>query len=120
MPPAPVVQLRITEIIGSSICVSVEDATRLHDAIVDSFKRGDAVSLSFAGIGRLTTAFLNAAIGQLYNEYSEDQVRAQLLPPRDATPVQLELLKKVVDNAKRFFADQARISGIIADTRGDA
>ncbi len=112
-------KLGITEVVGSSICVSIEDGTRVHDAIVSAFNEGRPVALSFAGVGRLTTAFLNAAIGQLYNEYDEDRVRAGLLPPVEASQEQLSLLKRVVDNAKRFFAERDRISGIVADHRGD-
>ncbi len=112
--------LRITEVVGSSICVSIEDGTRLHDEIVAAFSRGEAVTLSFDGVGRLTTAFLNAAVGQLYNEYNPEQLRALLHPPVAASPDQLGLLKKVVDNAKRFFADRERIDDIVSVRRGDA
>lgn len=118
MTTAPL-KLGITEVVGSSICVSIEDGTKLHDAIVAALDQGRPVALSFAGVGRLTTAFLNAAIGQLYNEYDEARVRAGLLPPTNATQEQLSLLKRVVDNAKRFFADRDRISGIVSDHRGD-
>lgn len=120
MAPAAPLKLGITEVVGSSICVSIEDGTRLHDAILAAFQRGNPVALSFAGVGRLTTAFLNAAVGQLYNEFDEAEVRERLLPPVGASPEQLSLLKRVVDNAKRFFADRDRINGIVADTRGDA
>ncbi len=119
MATATPVKIRITEIVGSSICVSVEDATRLHDAIVKAFNTDTQVTLSFEGISRLTTAFLNSAVGQLYNEYSEDQVRKGLLPPEGASQEHLTLLKRVVDNAKLFFANQAKINAIVTETRGD-
>lgn len=96
-------KIRITEVVGSSICVSIEDGTKLHDMIVAAFVTGTAVQLSFAGVGRLTTAFLNTAVGQLYNEYREEDVRTLMLPPEAATPEQLGLLKRVVDNAKLFL-----------------
>lgn len=112
-------RIRITEVVGSSICVSIEDGNRLHDVIVEAFQKNIPVALSFEGVGRLTTAFLNAAIGQLYNEYAEEDVRARLLPPAGASPEQLSLLKSVVDNAKRFFADRDRISQIVAEARKD-
>lgn len=94
-------------------------ATALHNAIADALDRGEKVALSFAGVARLTTAFLNSAVGQLYNEYSEEQVRNGLMPPEGATPEQLSLLKRVVDNAKRFFADQAKINQIVTEVRRD-
>lgn len=113
------VKLRITEVVGSSICVSIDDGNRLHDAILDAFKGRQAVTLSFSGVNRLTTAFLNAAVGQLYNEFSEEQVRGQLAPPADASQEQLALLKRVVDNAKRFFQERDRVEGVVGAVRGD-
>lgn len=111
--------IRITDVVGSSLCVSIEDGARLHEAIVEAFQRGQPVSLSFEGVGRLTTAFLNAAVGQLYNEYNDEEIRSMLRAPQAASGIQLELLKKVVDNAKRFFAERNRIDAIVTSHRGD-
>lgn len=111
--------LRITQVVGSNVCVSIEDGTRLHDAILAAFSTNRPVALSFEGVARLTTAFLNASVGQLYNEFEEDDVRRRLLPPVGASQEQLSLLKRVVDNAKRFFADRDRINGIVTDARND-
>jgi hypothetical protein len=116
----PQIQLSLTEVVGSSVCVSIEDGTKVHDKIVDAINAGSAVALSFHGVGRLTTAFLNAAVGQLYNEYDEAEVRQRLLPPTGATQEQLTYLKRVVDNAKIFFANRDAISNIVTNTRGDA
>lgn len=111
--------LYITRVTGSAVCVSIEDGTRLHDAIVARIAEGSQVALSFQGVKRLTTAFLNAAVGQLYNEYDEDFVRRHLLPPEDANQDHLRLLKRVVDNAKLFFADPDRARRAWADHIGE-
>jgi hypothetical protein len=73
----------------------------------------------FLGVSRMTTAFLNAAVGQLYNEYDEDTVRARLAPPINASADHLRLLKRVVDNAKIFFADKDRARQALTDQTGD-
>lgn len=113
------VKLRITEVVGSSICVSIDDGNRLHDAIIAAFKGSQSVALSFSGVNRLTTAFLNASVGQLYNEFSEAEVRGRLAPPTDASQEQLALLKRVVDNAKRFFQERQRVEDAVGAVRGD-
>jgi len=96
--------IRVSEVVGSKICVAAEDGHTLHNVIADRIQAKQDVQLSFAGVERLTTAFLNAAIGQLYGEFSEEQIR-QHMQVIDATTAQLSLLKKVVDGAKRFFRD---------------
>jgi hypothetical protein len=55
----------------------------------------------------LTAAFLNAAIGQLYGKFKEDQIRAQL-KVKDMQPDDFALLKRVVDTAKQYFRNPKR------------
>jgi hypothetical protein len=98
------VTLRIASIVGS-ICVATEDGNKVHDAIKAEIEQGNRVTLSFFGIIRLTTAFLNIAIGQLYGEFSEERVRQHLAPPIDTQNWHLHRLKSVVDRAKAFFKD---------------
>lgn len=109
----------ITQIVGSGICVSIEDGNRVHDVIVDRLNSGERVVLSFLGVSRMTTAFLNAAVGQLYNEYDEATVRSRLAPPIDASQDHLRLLKRVVDNAKIFFSNQDLARKALANQVGD-
>jgi len=63
------------------------------------------VVISFSGVTRLTTAFLNAAVGRLYGELTADQIREHLAPPADCEPMHLSLLKLSVDRAKSYFRD---------------
>jgi len=55
----------------------------------------------------LTPAFLNAAIGQLYSLFSENEIRARL-KVTDLEPDDQALLKRVVDTAKEYFKDPER------------
>jgi hypothetical protein len=48
---------------------------------------------------------LNVAIGQLYGEFSEDEIRARL-SVTDISQQDLALVKLVVDNAKVYFHRQ--------------
>lgn len=107
--------LSVTQIAGTGICVSLEDGNRVHERIFSQLQAGNRVILSFFGVTRMTTAFLNAAVGQLYNEFDDQTVR-DLLVPEDGTPQdQLRLLKRVADNAKLFFANQERARAILSD-----
>jgi len=68
-------------------------------------REGRKVSLSFDRIETIISAFLNAAIGQLYGELPEEKIR-ELFNVRDMAQEDLALLKRVVDNAKLYFANR--------------
>src|SRR5690554_1613932 len=87
------VTVPIASIVGGGICVSASDGHRVYGEIAKHVAAGDRVVLSFSGITRMTTAFLNAAVGQLYSEFSEQDIRARLAPPIDAEPWHLTRLK---------------------------
>ena len=97
-------ELNVLAIVGTGLCVASDDGQKLYEAIAAAFRKGLNVRLSFAGVEDLTSAFLNSAIGQLYSgEFSEEHIRAHLLPPVDLSQEDLLLLKRVVERAKEFF-----------------
>jgi hypothetical protein len=109
----------ITAIIGNKFCTAADDGEKVHKAVASAIRQGDRVCLSFKGVEDLTSAFLNAAVGQLYGEFSEDKLREVLLPPADATPDDLVLLKRVVERAKDFFKDPERYRRAAQEILGD-
>jgi hypothetical protein len=108
--------ISLIEAIGSPHAVSSADGGTVHDRIAEALRRDQSVVLSFAGVEDVTSAFLNAAIGQLYGEFNEDLIREHLRVV-DAEGDQLVLLKRVVDRAKDFFrnpeAYNAALSGAL-------
>jgi len=108
----------IARIVETPFCVAIDDGNIVHDRIANAISAGAIAVVSFGGVRRLTTAFLNAAIGQLYNEYSDEQIRSGLRVV-DANQDQLRLIKRVVDNAKKFFSDPKRGAQVIRDLNGE-
>lgn len=96
------ITLSLFEIVGSPLCVASDDGQKVYDRIFIALKEGRNVILSFLNITSLTSAFLNAAIGQLYGVFSEDEIRSQLRV-RDMQPDDRQLLKRVVETAKQYF-----------------
>ncbi len=92
--------ITIFEIVGSPLCVASSDGQRVYDRLAAALKEGKRAILSFHNVSTLTSAFLNAAIGQLYGEFSEEQIRA-LLKVQDMEPDDMALLKCVVETAKQ-------------------
>lgn len=96
------VNVRVFDIVGGPLCVSADDGQRVHDKIAPLLKDGQPVVLSFEQVETLISAFLNAAIGQLYGEFPEERIR-ELVSVRDMDNEDQAVLKRVVDNAKSYF-----------------
>lgn len=100
------ITLKIFDIVGGPVWVSTEDGQKVFDKITAAFKAGRAVDLSFANQGNLITAFLNAAIGQLYSGEYEEAFLKQHLAFCDISGDDRAMLERAIDNAKRYFANR--------------
>jgi Icc-related predicted phosphoesterase len=99
--------IRVYEVVGNGLCVASDDGQKVHDQITRTFREGKKILLSFQNVEMLTPTFLNAAIGQLYGEFPEAQIKANL-SVTEMESDDLELLKRVVDTAKDYFRDHQR------------
>lgn len=114
-----IVRVSVSTIVGGGICVAASDGQKVHQVIYDVIQAGNRAEISFFGITRMTTAFLNAAVGQLYGEFDEKVLRTRLVPPVDFEDWHLRRLKLVVDRAKLYFSDQVRVDEIFKDNLDD-
>lgn len=97
-------EISIFQVVGTNLCVASSDGQKVYDRIVTFLSKDKKVSLSFLNVTLLTSAFLNAAIGQLYGKFNEDQIRT-LLEVKDMQNDDIQLLRRVVDTAKHYFKD---------------
>ena len=112
------ITIAIFEVIGSPLCVASGDGQKVYQrlaAVLEEYRR---VALSFRNVTTLTAAFLNAAIGQLYGTFSEEQIRS-LLKVEDMEPEDRELLKRVVETAKLYFKNPPRFEQVVRETLED-
>lgn len=112
------IAVKVFEVVGSKLCVASCDGQKVHDQIAAALKAGKQVQLSFVNVESLTSAFLNAAIGQLYAEFSEQKIRASL-SLADMSADDAELLKRVVDAAKQYFKNPDQVKKIIGQNLGE-
>ncbi len=112
------IRLSMFEIVGSPFCVASHDGEKVHKHLDAALIANQDVVLSFHNVTALTTAFLTAAIGELYGTFSEEEVRAQL-KVEDMEQDDLALLKRVVDNAKLYFKDPERFDKVVEETQGN-
>ena len=111
------VDIVIVDLVGSGHCTASEDGQKVYDLINESLKAGKEVHLSFKGVEDLTTAFLNTAVGQLYGEYSEGEIKSKV-SVSDAAQDDLLILKRVVERAKEFFKDNERYKAATDEALG--
>ena len=111
------IPISVFEIVGSPICVASSDGQKVFERIAKALRQKRRVSLSFLNVSILTSAFLNSAIGQLYGEFEESEIRDFLsvdsIEERDVI-----LLSRVVQTAKLFFADPEKLSRDVQEELG--
>jgi hypothetical protein len=113
------ITLRVYEVVGSSLCVASEDGQKVFEQIAQALRNGKAVRLSFQNVESLTSAFLNAAVGQLYGVFPQELLR-ESLSVKDVEKDDLALLKRVIDTAKQYFKDPAVIESARREALEDA
>lgn len=106
--------ISVFEVVGSPLCVASGDGQKIYDRLASIFKQNRGVVLSFHNVSTLTSAFLNAAIGQLYGKFTEEKIRS-LLRVNDMETDDMILLKRVVDTAKQYFEDPQRFERAVRD-----
>jgi hypothetical protein len=111
-------ELSIFEVVGNPLCVASSDGQKVYDRLEAALKEGRNVTLSFRNVTTLTSAFLNAAIGQLYGTFGEEEIRS-LLNVRDMQQDDIALLKRVVETAKQYFKDPQKFDQALRETLED-
>jgi len=110
--------IRIVPLTGTSVCVTAEDGEKVHSVLRDALAQEKEVSLSFEGVEDLTSLFLNAAVGQLYKEFSKEEIKARLSVV-DMTQDDLVTLKRSVERAKEYFRNPERFHEATLEALGD-
>ncbi|MGN0877087.1 MAG: STAS-like domain-containing protein [Kiritimatiellia bacterium] len=95
-------EIVIKDIVGSANWIQVADGAKVYDNILPALKAGSDVVLSFAGRTFVITAFLNAAIGKLYNgQFSEADLAHLSYSNTEASD--MEKINRVIDNARIYY-----------------
>jgi hypothetical protein len=111
-------KINIVSAIGNNICVAAEDGEKVYRLILEALHQGKNVQISFKGIEDLTSLFLNAAIGQLYSEFKDDELKKRLSVV-DASLQDLDTLRRSVERAKEYFRDPERFHSATDEILGD-
>jgi hypothetical protein len=112
------IDIKIYEIVGDSFCVSADDGEKVYDQIVMALEKKMKLQISFANVQRLTSAFLNVAIGQLYGKYTSEVLRSHLTVS-EIIADDSALLTRVIETAKQYYANPERFTKIQEEVLGE-
>lgn len=102
--------LNISSIIGGDIAVSTSDGEIVFSELSKCLKGKEKVTLDFKDISVLTTAFLNAAIGQLYSgETYPDNFLNEHLKIINVRDIDTPLFSLVINRAKEYFQNKKNL-----------
>lgn len=113
------IKINVYNILGNSYCAQAEDGQKIYELIIKAFKEKKKVVVSFQNIDLITSAFLNTAIGQLYNgTFTEKQIKDGI-SVSDIEQEDMLLLKRVIDTAKLYYKDPKKMDKSISEIMGD-
>ena len=115
----PVV-IRVKDIVGGNIpLISPQLGGRVCDAIAVQLKRGENIQVLFEGTGHVFFAFLNTAIGKLYDRKTFDSFDQEdidrLVTFPDADPYLQEKIHVAVVAAKKFYGCKEKLLNIFEE-----
>src|SRR5690625_386987 len=87
--------LQVINIIGDSYAVEADEGEKVFKQIVTAIDLERQVNLSFQNIEMVTTAFLNSAVGQLYDKYSEEKVRENFKVSNTTNSINIALKREI-------------------------
>jgi len=97
------VEISVYNVVGDSLCVDPSDGQKIYEKLVAVIKTNRKVILSFRNVSIMTYAFLNSAIGQLYDGRVRKEKIHVLLKVEDISAADAEKLKRVIKTAKEYF-----------------
>lgn len=87
--------------------VTPKEGEPINKEIRECISQGKPVVLDFEGVELMTTAFLNVVIGDLYKDYTSEQLK-ELISFKHLTTLDASRIKNVTDTAKLFYKDEEK------------
>jgi Icc-related predicted phosphoesterase len=110
--------INVVDAIGDVFAVEGEAGQKVFELISEALEAQKNVIVSFQNVEMLTAAFLTTAIGQLYKNFSESEIKSHLKVSYISDSGKVAL-KRVVDTAKLYYRDpeamEKSINSILED-----
>lgn len=106
--------LLLLDIIKSDEAISFADGNKLFRIIKGAIKSKQNITVDFSEVTFVTVPFLNAAFGQLFKYFKEDEINNHLkiINLKDDTKL---LLEEVIERYKEYYNDPESFTEIVND-----
>ena len=98
-------ELKIFQLIGKN-CITMDQGETIYNKIYPILKSDKSISLNFVDVEVFSSPFFNRAIGRLLQDISPDDLNRNL-KVTNLTSTGLDVLKKVVENSKKYYQNTA-------------
>ncbi|MDX2245936.1 MAG: STAS-like domain-containing protein [Bacteroidia bacterium] len=110
--------IQVFNIVGSPYCVEAEDGEKLFQILRNALSARQPIEISFLNVEILTTAFLNTAVGQLYRDFSNSDIK-KYLTVTSLSATGAVALRRVVETAKLYYKDPEAMERSINEILGE-
>ncbi len=94
--------LHVESILGGVNAVETEHGQQIYDLILKAFFQSKKVILSFDNMEILSDEFLESAVGQLYKNFSHEEIKNNMSIENISFSGKIAL-KRIVDKAKDIY-----------------
>ena len=112
------IKINVFNIVGYSDCTLPEDGDKVYKGLEKALNENKKVLISFKNVDKLTSAFLNNAIGKLYGKFDEDKIKTSLSLENMSNSGKI-LLKRVVSTAKSYFKNPDKMRESVREILGE-
>lgn len=96
----------IRNCIKTPSAITQEDGNFIYKIIVDALENNYNIILDFSGVEHIIPAFLNNAIGKLYEKYSSRKIK-KYVSIINVSEEMIPTFNAVIENAKRYYSGRA-------------
>ena len=93
--------IEVSDIVRSSFCVGFRDGNCVFEKIRNQISQGEHVVVSFENVRSLSAAFLESAIGQLYNGEIPDAKLEECITWVGISPTRRLLIERAISESKK-------------------
>lgn len=97
--------VEVSKLAGNT-CITVDQGEPIFVAVHKLLTGGESVVLDFSGVSVCASPFLNSAVGRLLKDFSPEDLERKLTV-QELTPVSMALLRRVIENSRRYYRDPA-------------
>lgn len=108
-----------SEATGCKFCVSSEDGQILYERIKEALLEGNKVLVSFRDVFDISSAFMDAAVGQLYRgDFSKEEL-CNKLTLQGLSDDDSFLLERVIIRAKYYCGEPDQLDAAVCELLGE-